>query len=172
MLVGEEVSLRLDALDKHLAERGVVVKPAAASASGETAGPAKVIHGSLVIKPEPAGAGGSAHIKGDQETAARKMLQKQVTDFKKVNWRKLKGKPCDPEEPLLVILYNRPREAMRRQLLKRHKLLNRTVIYEGLDGQKHIGKIVAFYHETGDPAIYCKDSVEIKQGTQILILED
>ena len=161
-----------EALDKHLGRNSVVVKPEPASATGEAIGPGKVIHGSIVICPEPAGAGGVAVYKGDQTKTALEMLQAQVTDFKKVQWHNLKGTPCDPEESLLVVIYNRKREAHRRQLLKRHKLLDRTVVYEGIDGNKHIGKIIAFYRDTGDPAIYCKDDVRIKEGTPILVVED
>ena len=77
-----------------------------------------------------------------------------------MNEKELKGTGADPNESILVNIFNRNTKKRRQQSFKRKKLIGRTVIYTGIDGQRHFGSVDAFHIETGQIMLKTKDGIE------------
>lgn len=98
--------------------------------------------------------------------------REKVTDFlETVDEKVLKGTACDPDEAILVTIYSKSKAKYRNQLLKRRKLIDRVVLYEGVDNGVYVGRIIAFYKDTGHPVLFIKDNIHPKADGKIIFVE-
>lgn len=94
-------------------------------------------------------------------------MQRETIDPKE-----LKGKPGDPEGSMMISVYNKRTKKRREQAFKRKKLMNRTGLFTGVDGQRHEGVIIAFNQEDGEPLVYSEDGVEpVENGCDFVLIE-
>lgn len=96
-----------------------------------------------------------------------------ITDFSDEKLLKgFKGIACDPDEAIMVDVYNRSTGKFRQQLFKRRNLLKRSVTYLGVDGGRHLGVILAFRVDNGNPVVgYREDLSPPKEKNQIILVE-
>lgn len=111
----------------------------------------------------------------DGTAESKPVYEDQALDFThvtKIDRKKLRGTPCDPEQALMVTIYSKRTKQQRRQAVKRRKLMKKLCFYQGTDGQRHIGKIIAFFSETGAPVLAVKDQIppDLKDS-KLVILE-
>lgn len=105
-----------------------------------------------------------------------KVAKDQVTNFSKLgklDLKKLRGMPCDPEKSLMMTIYSERTKKMRQQLLKRCNIIDRLCFYQSKNKKSGMGKIVAFVAATGQFVLVVKDPnlVPDMEDPKIVLLE-